>query len=429
MSLCLSASVLQAQFSASGDAGGAPFSVTPPTNTQLDKVFVYAVTANAVLHFAATTPSDWTWYRYEQDPATATQVPAADVQYTADETVLNQVDGGYGYFVQSSANLRHYCFVVSYQPAAVTDITFTTEGDVCTNLSLQVTASVDNLYYYTATALRKTLSRTFELSWNSLEWDPSTKTYQSKPQHSTSTNLAVNWSVTAPLCDTYFTLTGDQMATYFGHPITYQSALYKAVAVETNALATPQGRNAANELDKVTVADYPDGSTPSGPAPLVMDFDSHPSEAAQFYEWYLYDSELPTGTYKRYSDETLNHTFLTAGKSLVKLYVSNGSCKDSASFVVTVTESKLDCPNFFTPRSTPGENDEFRVAYRSLVKFKGTIVNRWGNVLFEWTDPAKGWDGTFKGKAVSPGVYFYLIEAKGSDGIEYKKKGDINLLE
>jgi gliding motility-associated-like protein len=120
---------------------------------------------------------------------------------------------------------------------------------------------------------------------------------------------------------------------------------------------------------------------------------------------------------------------LEAGKSLVKLYVSNNTCKDSASFTMVVSDSKLDCPNFFTPRSTPGENDEFRVAYRSLVKFKGTIINRWGNVLFEWTDPSKGWNGTFKGKAVSPGVYFYLIEAKGSDGIVYKKKGDINLLE
>ena len=325
--------------------------------------------------------------------------------------------------------LKHFCFVVSYLPATISDITFTTEGDVCTILTLKVTGSVDNLYYYTATALRKSLSREFSLDWNSLEWDATTKMYKKMVMHSTSTNLAYNWSVTAPLCDTYFTLKGDQYAAYFGNALNQTSALYRAVAVETNALATPQGREATNELDPVSVSDYPDGSSPSGPAPLLMNFDSHASEAVQFYEWYLYDTEVASGNYKRYSDETLNHTFLDAGKSLVKLYVSNSTCKDSASFVLVVSESKLDCPNFFTPRSTPGENDEFRVAYRSLVKFKGTIVNRWGNVLFEWNDPAKGWDGTFKGKAVSPGVYFYLIEAKGSDGIVYKKKGDINLLE
>lgn len=429
LSISLSATILQAQFSASGDANGAPFVVTPLASTGLDRIFVYYRADAAVLTYASATPSDWTWYRYEQDPETAVALPLTDVETTATETILKNVDAGFGYFVKSSAGLRHFCFVVGYLLPSVSDITFTTEGDVCTNLTLAVTSSVDNLYYYTATALRKSLSREFSLEWNSQEWDPTAKSYQTKTMHSTSTNLAFNWSVTAPLCDTYFTLKGDQYATYFGKALNHTSALYKAVAVETNALATPQGRDAANELDKVTVSDYPDGSSPSGPAPLVMNFDSHASQTAQFYEWYLYDTEEATGNYKRYSDETLNHTFLNAGKSLVKLYVSNSTCKDSASFVLVVSESKLDCPNFFTPRSTPGENDEFRVAYRSLVKFKGTIVNRWGNVLFEWTDPAQGWNGTFKGKAVSPGVYFYLIEAKGSDGIVYKKKGDINLLE
>ena len=32
------------------------------------------------------------------------------------------------------------------------------------------------------------------------------------------------------------------------------------------------------------------------------------------------------------------------------------------------------------------------------------------------------------GKYVQPGVYFYVIEAEGSDGIKYKEKGDINIL-
>ena len=41
---------------------------------------------------------------------------------------------------------------------------------------------------------------------------------------------------------------------------------------------------------------------------------------------------------------------------------------------------------------------------------------------------SKGWDGKYKGKYVKPGVYYYVIEAKGADGKEYKKKGDINIL-
>ena len=430
LAACLSASYCTAQFSASDDPNGTPYTVLALASTGLDKIFLFKDASNAVLSYATYNPSNWTWYRYEQDPAASTAVSASDVHTTAAETVLENVQTGYGYYVQSSDGTeRHYCFVVAYLPASVSDITFTTEGDVCNNLTLKVTASVDNLYYFTTSGLRKVLNREFSLNWYSLEWNSTGKNYAPKAMSSTSSNLNFNWSVTAPLCNTYFILNGDQYASHFGSALSFSSAQYTAVAVKANALAVPQVHEGANEIDKATPGEYSDGSSPAGPAPFVIDFYSYPSEAVQYYEWYVFDSEDGTGPYKRYSDENLNHTFLEAGKSLVKLYVSNSICKDSASFTPTISESKLDCPNFFTPRSTPGENDEFRVAYRSLVKFKGTIINRWGNVLFEWTDPSKGWNGTFKGKAVSPGVYFYLIEAKGSDGIVYKKKGDINLLE
>ena len=73
-------------------------------------------------------------------------------------------------------------------------------------------------------------------------------------------------------------------------------------------------------------------------------------------------------------------------------------------------------------------NDEFRVAYKSLVSFKAWIFNRWGTQIYHWTDPAQGWDGKKGGKYVQPGVYFYVIEAEGSDGIKYKRQGDINIL-
>ncbi|MFV0535946.1 MAG: gliding motility-associated C-terminal domain-containing protein [Dysgonomonas sp.] len=56
------------------------------------------------------------------------------------------------------------------------------------------------------------------------------------------------------------------------------------------------------------------------------------------------------------------------------------------------------------------------------------IVNRWGVKMYESTDPAKGWDGRYKGKYVNTGVYFYVIEAQGSDGVKYRKRGDINIL-
>lgn len=87
----------------------------------------------------------------------------------------------------------------------------------------------------------------------------------------------------------------------------------------------------------------------------------------------------------------------------------------------------------FTPNGD-GRNDEFRVAYKSLIKFSGKVYDSWGRLVFSWTDPTKGWDGTINGLKAPEGAYFYHIEATGVDRdekgnlIEYKKTGDINLL-
>ena len=65
---------------------------------------------------------------------------------------------------------------------------------------------------------------------------------------------------------------------------------------------------------------------------------------------------------------------------------------------------------------------------KSIVEFKCAIFDRWGVKMFEFNDPAIGWNGKYGGKYVPSGVYFYVIQARGSDGQEYKLKGHINIL-
>ena len=86
-------------------------------------------------------------------------------------------------------------------------------------------------------------------------------------------------------------------------------------------------------------------------------------------------------------------------------------------------------PNAFSPNGD-GINDIYKAkeGYQSLVEFHAAIYNRWGQKLYEWTDPADGWDGKFNGKDVAQGVYFCRVEAKGADGIKYHFKRDVNLL-
>jgi gliding motility-associated-like protein len=412
----------RAQFSATGGTNGKPYEVIPSAGTGLDKVFVFNGMQNASLIFSVSNPSEWKWYRYLQNPNSAIAVNESDVSLSASSTILTNIQSGYGYYVTSGDGLKRYVYIIGYEPVIYNEISFLNEGNVCSEVTLKVSAVEPEMNYYSVSGLKHTLERQHTLTWNTQEWNASSSTYNVKEMTAMTSNLQYNWSVEAPLTNTDFTIKGDQYAIYFGIPRILSSSVYHAVSVKTSATAVLQERTAENETGKST-------GDLSGSAPLVVQFYSHPSDAVKLVEWFIYKPNDETGAYTRFTDQDLNYSFKEVGKYTVKVYVSSSSCVDSAIFYPQVSDFFLDCPNFFTPRSSPGENDEFRVAYRSIISFKGVIVNRWGNVIFEWNDPALGWDGNYKGKPVSPGVYFYVIEATGSDGKVHKKNGDINLLE
>ena len=92
------------------------------------------------------------------------------------------------------------------------------------------------------------------------------------------------------------------------------------------------------------------------------------------------------------------------------------------------TVSKLSFPNAFSPNGD-GKNDMFMAKEcENIAEFHAYIFNRWGQKLFEWTDPTNGWDGTQNGTPVKEGVYFILCKAKGTDGQTYTIRKDVNLL-
>ena len=98
------------------------------------------------------------------------------------------------------------------------------------------------------------------------------------------------------------------------------------------------------------------------------------------------------------------------------------------SITSTGDESKLVMPNTFTPNGD-GHNDIFKAKeYRNLSEFHAYIFNRWGQKLYEWADPAEGWDGTYHGSEVKTGVYFVLVKARGTDDVIYNIRKDVNLL-
>ena len=104
-----------------------------------------------------------------------------------------------------------------------------------------------------------------------------------------------------------------------------------------------------------------------------------------------------------------------------------------APFSIVLAESGIEAPNAFSPNGD-GINDYYNVFnVKSIIEFHGAIYNRWGQELYRWGIDEMGregcgWDGTYKGRPVSDGVYFVVIRALGADGIEYEINRDVNLL-
>lgn len=71
-------------------------------------------------------------------------------------------------------------------------------------------------------------------------------------------------------------------------------------------------------------------------------------------------------------------------------------------------ESQMYFANAFKPG---GYNPEFKPVSRffSGTAYNFQIYNRWGQLIFETSDPEAGWSGTYKGEIVEQGVYIYHV--------------------
>lgn len=171
----------------------------------------------------------------------------------------------------------------------------------------------------------------------------------------------------------------------------------------------------------------------AGQAPLTVTFRANPANMSAYtpvYEWHFRKEGDEREMMVRYEEDT-QYTFTESGTTHVTLKVrlnSEGEQLDSTLFRVTISESKLSFPNAFSPNGD-GHNDTFKAKeYQSIVDFHAYIFNRWGQKLYEWSDPAGGWDGTYNGKDVKEGTYFLLVKARGADGRKYDIRRDVNIL-
>lgn len=219
---------------------------------------------------------------------------------------------------------------------------------------------------------------------------------------------------------------------------TFQLLLFLAMA----------GRQAASAQDlqpwarptmTVVAADgsEEDMTSYDGSAPMTAVFKANVEDADDYTplcEWRISRAGEESPLLVRFEEET-RYTFSESGSFTVELLVSFVQGTDTLTyemdspFLVTISESRLEVPNAFTPNGD-GINDVFKVkeGYQSIVSFEAAVFNRWGKKLYEWKDIAGGWDGRSGGSDVPDGAYYLVLKARGADGRNYHFKKTINLL-
>lgn len=114
---------------------------------------------------------------------------------------------------------------------------------------------------------------------------------------------------------------------------------------------------------------------------------------------------------------------------IVVIAKSSGGCIDTASVTVVIDPigKNIFIPSAFTPNGD-GRNDVFRILGEEIKELDMKIFNRWGQNIFSTRERARGWDGTYNGKAQSTGLYVYAIKLVLKDGTVINKKGTVVLI-
>ncbi len=394
--------------------------IIPWSSTGLDYIYVVPQIAGATVGVEGT---DASWVRFSAMGGAYGEPAASTVSGSMSQLI--KPEGNVGYAVTVGGKTRYYWIIDhSAYPFALRDISLDRTESDCSTAYLTVDGEGERLPYYSITGAPQWLSRDLRLTYQTLEFDE--ENFQWVQVEKTESIEGFSDETThcdAPLCQTDFTLEGDRFMRQWGLGETVTSPVYDPWAVEVRSRAVQLDEEHDNQV-RVDAA-------LGGSGPAEISFQGAVTDAAIFHEWELArDSEF-NQVFMRSTDLDFTYNFREFGTVYARLNVANedASCETSGdSFEVFIGESQLKCPNAFSPGASEGINDEWKVSYKSIIEFDCYIFDRHGRQLAHLTEPSQGWDGKRNGKVVGPGVYFYVIRAKGADGRKYNLKGDINVV-
>lgn len=250
---------------------------------------------------------------------------------------------------------------------------------------------------------------------------PVTVAFQNKSQYATS----YSWNF------------GDGSTSNLENPIyTYSQPGVFTVSLTATG---PGGISTTIHTDSIVVNETPTAYFVSNPK--VVYLPSEPvtlfnlSGNADSYLWDFGDSTTST-------DESPQHLYTAAGEYTITLIAStNAGCIDTFAIenaVKVEVSGEIVIPNAFTPNPNgpnggvvqDGEfnNDVFHPITTGVTKYRLSIFNRWGELIFESLDPKIGWDGYYRDQLCQQDLYIWKVEAEFVNQTRIVKTGDVLLL-
>ena len=173
----------------------------------------------------------------------------------------------------------------------------------------------------------------------------------------------------------------------------------------------------------------------------VADFDYSPDKVSSFEPTveFTNNSVRAVGwdwTFDKFGTTILKDpifTFPDTGYMEVELIVTHlYGCQDTLVKIIDVEPIiTFFMPNAFTPNED-SKNELFMAGgiFRGIRDYNMKILNRWGGIVFESSDPSYGWNGREQnaGRMSQNGIYVYIVTFTGPRGKPHEYKGYATLI-
>jgi gliding motility-associated-like protein len=141
----------------------------------------------------------------------------------------------------------------------------------------------------------------------------------------------------------------------------------------------------------------------------------------------------PVSEYLWSTGETTD-TILATVQGNYSVTITSVFCGEASAALEIICPLEIGVPNVFTPDGDD-TNDTFHPFFdfppSEFESYRFCVYSRWGEKVFETTDPTEAWDGRFKDEFAVSDVYVWTLEGKTRLGQEIEaedRSGDVTLL-